>query len=58
MAVKGASTAVRRCAPALKIELMPFLPHGGAHLDDGFAQLQKGTARALGAAVWRPFGKY
>ena len=34
-------------APALKIELMPFLLHGGEGLDDAFAQLQKGGAEAL-----------
>jgi putative ABC transport system substrate-binding protein len=38
---------IQTAAPALKIELMPFLLHGGEGLDDTFAQLQKDGAEAL-----------
>ena len=38
---------IQKAAPALKIELMPFLLHGGEGLDDAFAQLQKDGAEAV-----------
>ena len=38
---------IQTAAPALKIELMPFLLHGGEGLDDAFGQVQKGGAEAV-----------
>ncbi len=38
---------IQTAAPALKIEIMPLLLHGGEGLDDAFAQLQKGGAEAV-----------
>jgi putative ABC transport system substrate-binding protein len=38
---------IETAAPALNIELMPFMLHGGEGLDDTFAQLQKNGAEAV-----------
>ena len=44
---KSLVAVLRTAAPALKIELMPFLLHGGEGLDDAFARLQKDGAEAV-----------